>query len=557
MKADQVIRQKYDRMLRDYKRSSLPELYENIDCEELMLEGPGGYKLYTMIYRPAVNGKWPVIVHRSCYPAQHIIFKLNGEELARRGFAYVFQYCRGQGYSEGEWEPNIYDREDGLNLLNWLDDQKWVDCIGVYGTSYAAYTGWILADAVPEKVKSMCLNHYGVNRYRSLYESGLFRHDIMTHWTMKNAGVPIQADYLDSCRYRPQIEVDEALWNCHLDWYRDWVSSTWKEDPLWNTGVWEQLRAIPGKMKIPVYIMEGWFDHHLQSAIDSFELLSDESAAHSWMDIGCWNHAFQPCADGTMTEHLHNSEVLNLLEWFELTLKKKELPNRQIRSYVINEDRWETLRNWPPDAETKKLFYLDCGSRKLLEENPKEASSIPYEYDPQNPVYSNSGEALLASAKLRGSHLQPEPDYRSDVKSFLSRPLGADCRILGKMELVLTVSTDCIDTAFTARIMENRKDGTTYNIRSSAATISHYLGKGEVYTPNRPQKIQIRFWDVDWKLSEGSRLRIDISSSDFPQYSIHGNTSDSWATQKESVKATQRIYSGKENVSALYIPIAK
>jgi len=548
---------KHDRMLADYKRSPLPERYDPIDREEFMFPTTSGYKLFTIIYKPMKSGVWPVIVHRSCYPAQHMIFEMNGRELAKRGFSYVFQYCRGIGPSEGEWEPNIYDRADGLDLVNWLDKQSWVDCIGIYGTSYAAYNGWIMADALPEKVKSLCLNHYGVDRYCSLYEGGLFRHDIMTHWAMRNAGVHIDADYLDSCRYRPQVEVDEELWDCHLDWYRDWVTSTWEDSPYWNSGVWKQLKEIPQKMTVPVYIMEGWFDHHLGSALRTFEMLGDEAARHSWLDIGCWNHGFAPCVDGLEGEHFHNSEVLNLLDWFTLTLLEKQIPERQVRTYVINEDRWDVHRNWPPVPESPGRLYLDCGRRALSTDEPETEASISYIYDPEDPVMSNSGEALLGSAAQRGSHFQPEPDYRDDVISFLSQPMQEDGRILGKLEVVLYVSSDCPDTSFSAKIIENRSDGSSLNIRSSIATIGHCLGRDRTYTPGSVQELHIHFWDVDWAIKKGSQIRVDISSSDFPQYSIHGNFAKPWAEQERSQKATQTLYSGAEKRSALIIPWSK
>ena len=96
--------------------------------------------------------------------------------------------------------------------MQYLSDRPEVKNIGYWGNSYLASTGWCMADVVPEKVKSMYLGVYGTDRYTSVYQDGLFRQDIFTWWSMTNAGKKVDADYLESCRYRPQMEVDEALW---------------------------------------------------------------------------------------------------------------------------------------------------------------------------------------------------------------------------------------------------------------------------------------------------------------------------------------------------------
>lgn len=79
----------------------------------------------------------------------------------------------------------------------------------------------------------MMLTVYGTDRFTSAYEKGLFRHDVLTGWAMANAGRPIDADYLESCRYRPHAEVDTALWGGRLPWYQDWIHAANREDPYW------------------------------------------------------------------------------------------------------------------------------------------------------------------------------------------------------------------------------------------------------------------------------------------------------------------------------------
>nr|WP_300838377.1 CocE/NonD family hydrolase [uncultured Acetatifactor sp.] len=96
----------------------------------------------------------------------------------RKGFGFVYQSCRGTGGSQGEWESNVNERNDGLDTVNWLAEQPFVKNIGYWGDSCLALIGWCMADAVPDKVKTMCLGVYGVERHTSAYKDGLFRMDI-------------------------------------------------------------------------------------------------------------------------------------------------------------------------------------------------------------------------------------------------------------------------------------------------------------------------------------------------------------------------------------------
>ena len=217
--------------------------------EELMLPMQDGVRLYTEIFKPEGLAQFPVLIQRSCYPNQQPLYEINGVELTRRGYGYVVQTCRGTGKSEGHWEPNVNERPDGRDTLQWLNDQPWAESIGYFGASYLALTGWAIADIVPPKVKGMMLTVYGTDRFKSAYEKGLFRHDVLTGWAMQNAGHPVTADYLESCRFRPHDKVDEALWGGNLDWYQDWIHATRRTDAYWQQGWWKLLADVPGNTK--------------------------------------------------------------------------------------------------------------------------------------------------------------------------------------------------------------------------------------------------------------------------------------------------------------------
>lgn len=512
--------------------------------EECFLPMSDGVKLHTVIYKPAGRSCFPVLIQRSCYPSQMEIYRVYGEELAKRGYGYVLQVCRGTGKSEGEWEPNVNERKDGIETLQWLNDQEWAESIGYFGASYLALTGWAVADAVPDKVKGMMLTVYGTDRFKSAYEKRLFRHDVLTGWSMANAGHPVQADYLESCRYRPHAEVDKAMWGGRLDWYQDWIHAVKRSDAYWQQGWWKQLSEIPAKVKVPVYIVDAWYDHHFGSAMNTYLSLDEETKEHSWMDIGCWNHMSQNCIEWGEQKNLENGDVKRILEWFDLLLKKKEIPGKRIRAYVMREDRWQDLETWPLPTEKARKYYIR--SDRTLGNVMGDAGQIAYDYDPENPCPSHGAESVLTTITEAGSLLQPDPDYRPDVISFVSEPLIDKLAVAGQVKVHLKVKTDAEDTAFSAKLCEVFPDGRAYNIRSGITTIAADMPEDTSYRPGEMAEVCVDFWDIVWTVQPGSRLRLDISSSDFPQYAAHSNYAGIWSDQEKTRIARQIICTGDE-----------
>lgn len=510
--------------------------------EERFLPMPDGVKLHMVIYKPAGIERFPVLIQRSCYPTQMPIYRVYGEELTKRGYGYILQVCRGTGKSEGEWEPNVNERKDGIETLNWLNDQEWAESIGYFGASYLALTGWAIADAVPDKVKGMMLTVYGTDRFKSAYEKRLFRHDVLTGWSMANAGHPVEADYLESCKYRPHAKVDEAMWGGRLTWYQDWIHAVKRSDGYWQQGWWKQLAEIPAKVKVPVYIVDAWYDHHFGSAMNTYLSLNEDTKAYSWMDIGCWNHVSENCIAWGEQKNLENGDVRRILEWFGLLLKKKKMPKKRIRAYVMREDRWQDLETWPLSSEHVRKYYIR--SDRTLGEEMGDAGQAVYDYDPNDPCPSHGAESVLTTMAEAGSLLQPEPDYRPDVISFVSMPFTEKLVVAGQVKVHLKVKTDVDDTAFSAKLCEVFPDGRAYNIRSGITTIAADLPEGKKYQPGEAAEICVDFWDIVWTVQPGSRLRLDISSSDFPQYTAHSNYAGIWSEQEKSRIAHQRICTG-------------
>lgn len=543
---------------------------------EEMVEGGDHFKLLTRIYLPEGEGPFPVVVTRTPY-----VFGGRGDsnplgrEYAKRGIGYIQQDCRGKGGSEGFYSPNIYEREDGIALYRWLDQQPWCGEIGIFGSSYTALTGWLVADSLPAKVKGMYLCHYGVDRHISCYRSGLFREDIMSGWAIDNAeedikrperkeGQPIGENYYDFYLYRPQVEADEAILGQRLDYYRDWITHTDYNDPYWNTGVWGDLKRIPPLVKIPVTIVAGQFDHHEEGTILGYERLNPETKKHSRLILGSWNHNFQVTPNHVQTEHAKEFNIIaDQFSWFFNLLVKKQEPKQEVRVYAIEQDKWLNLEEWPIKPNYEKKMYLSSekkGSKWnifMLKDSKAKRKKISYDYDPTDPIIVTGGETIFTSQGRRGSHLQPDAGYRDDVLSFVSEPLKENLTIAGAIKLMLKVSSDVDDTAFAFTLSEVTPEGKAYNMRTSITTLAYrndLLGDRQKYKPGRRVKTEIVALPIVWTVKAGNRLRIDVKSSNFPEYAVHSNYAGVWSLQGKTRIAHQNLFVGGRR-SYLSLPI--
>lgn len=555
-----------------YRRLNIdkPKLYDYVYIDTLVAGGDG-YKLVTELYLPKGEGPWPVVVYRSPYIGFPAGDRMDGyRQLAECGIGFVVQRCRGTGGSEGTFEPNIYEREDGLALLDWLQQADWVKSIALTGCSYMGMTSWILADALPDKVKGIYLEHYGVDRHLSAYSSGMFRQDILTAWAIDNAKEPITKPkttdrtsiYYNEMRYMPQLEMDENMLGAKLPWYRDWISHTEYTDPYWHESFWALLKSIPPKIDVPITVVAGHFDHHMEGTLLGYEMLSPETKAKSRLVVGGWNHGFQttPALEGIKNDKQLDIDI-DTFNWLYELLIEERVPKHEVKVYAIGADRWLDLEEWPAESAKTTTLYLGSSENNIanLVATPAEGSDkMGYDYDPTNPVISAGGETLFNSNSRKGSIRQPEVGYRDDVLFYRSEPLKEAMMISGKIKANVWFSSDCNDTAVTVKISEERADGSTWNIRTGIATLAFRedkLGPRGTYTPGEVVEVEVEMLPIVWEIQPGSRIRVDISSSDFPQYSIHSNYAGPWAEQTRTRIAHQSVFSGKEYPSSIEIPL--
>jgi putative CocE/NonD family hydrolase len=357
--------------------------------------------------------------------------------------------------------------------------------------------------------------------------------------------------------------MDEKLLGKKIPFYQDYIAKTERNDPYWKNSFWEILRNVPAKINVPVCIAEGWNDHNVEGVMVGVKGLRPEIREQSMIAIGAWDHfGMLPgeleYPDAMKHGHQH---VKLMFGWLERMLKGKGKDSPPVSEvYVLGEGKWHDLTGWPP--KTEKVAYYP-GSGKTFMAVPANAGRETYLYDPENPVATVGGNALLAwmgglGDADHGPMLQPDYADRNDVLMFKSEPLNETLTIMGGVEVFLEVSTSAPDTAFMVKLNEEFADGRTINIVDGASSILLRNESEKIldYSPGEKVVLKIRLWDVAWQVQKGSRLRFDVTSSNFPMYHIHSNRAGIWSAQEGWDKAEQTVFFGNDS-SVVYLPVWK
>lgn len=534
-----------------------------------------GIKLHTEIFTPEGAASSPTILIRNPYEYLRPVERLTCQAMTRYGYACVLQDVRGQMDSEGDWEPIIHERDDGLDTLAWLTKQPFQNGnIGMRGPSYLTCTQWAMADALPPEVKTLVPSVFGTDLRKVFYERGLFRHDILTAWAtlMPGRGMRQLAgnDYLEAAKHRPVIESDEKYMTRKVGWYRDALGAENPADPYWHTEQQLQFRAMPEKVQVPMLFVGAFFDPFFMAHDDTWERLA--TRAQSVFVIGPWNHLGLTSGDVDFSSapgRLDQWPIM--LEWFEHTLKGKPLTTLTpgtVRTFAIGDTKWVDHPAWPePQVPVQILKLGDAANAQscsggALGKEPGADEHLDFTFDPANPVPTQGGASLLSFAFFRNLGITPGPVEqgktceREDVVTFRSEPLADGQRLSGPGKLVLRVASSAPDTAFVARLIAEQ-NGQAVLVRENAATLRWpRAGLSEpapLPPPNTPQVIEIDFWPIEWVLPPGGRWRIDLTSSSFPALHTHSNRATPWQLEPGFDVAKQTIFL---EGSALTLPLS-
>lgn len=549
--------------------------YHKVVKKDLWIPMPDGVKLAaTAVFPDAKGGPWPVVMIANPYAVGEDMYReMLMPIFARQGYVGLYVRNRGSLYSEGEWTPFENERKDGRATVDWVANQSWCDGnIGTYGSSYCGFTQWAVADYDNPALKTMFISVAGPVPYDVFYRRGMFRQDIWTYWAATMMGkYRFKSSFGNKFRKKafsvtPQINLGQELIGEDCPWYDNWVSNTLETDSYWSEGFWKDFADCVKKVKIPMFIHTGWYDVFCRSVFESYRQLPEEVMKQSRVVIGPWGHSGLPARDALKFPGENNVGLLQMtaaIEWFDHFLKGKPYPQKTgvVEAYSIGDNKWVTWKGDITPEGTKKFFLnTDSEGRGILDpETTENASEITYQYDPEKPVPSCGGTVLNNVERGTGAEkacvVQPKVDSDPSVINFVTEPLKENLHVAGAVEAYLNVKSNVSATAFTIKICELFEDGRSVNIRDDITDIrwrdEHTV---KAYTPGENAYLHLKLLDCEWMFKKGSRIRVDISSSNYPSYHTHPNTEDNWAKTTNHVVATQTICCGGEDGSYVTFP---
>jgi putative CocE/NonD family hydrolase len=523
-----------------------------------------GVRLATDVYLPAGEGEFPTLLVRDIYT--------NGSTEARQryarwatanGYAFVLQNARGRYDSEGDWYPYFQEIDDGDDTLSWIAEQPWSNGrVGMFGTSYLASVQWLAALSRNPALVAIAPAMSPGDYYRDVaYPGGAFSLLSRASWgigtvgSRTNQSFPI--DWIDGIAKLPIAELDRSL-GFDVKHFRDWVAHP-DYDDYWKP---LNLEARAPEMAVPALNIGGWYDVFLRSTIGSFTTMQQSAATEKArrgqrLVIGPWVHGWNARRVGEMDfgpDAVIDAEALQL-EWFDHWLKDGPSPAAApVRIFVMGENAWRDEQEWPLARTEYTPVYLTADGG-LARQAPDAAAELGYRYDPEDPVPTLGGNIMRP--ELRGPFDQRPLDEREDVLRFETAPLEEPMEITGPVRAVLWAASSAPDTDFMAKLVVVKADGSAWNLVDGVIRARYRNGfeTPELMAPGSPQRFDLDLWATSYLLQPGDRLRVDVTSSNYPRLARNPNTGAPFGTTTELRPADQTIFVGGERASHLVLPV--
>lgn len=538
-----------------------------------------GVVLRANVFRPDHGGPYPVLVLRTPYgkPASGM------DRYVKAGYIVVTQDARGRNASDGEWESFLrfetHDAEDGFDTVEWA--AKLPDCtgdVGTFGASYNAFLQWRLAALRPPSLRAMAA--YSIPaRYTDLEGPGTIRPGRRLHWWVtsmspdmrRRAGRPGVNSKTEIKKLWDAGESDK--WLNFLPWSElpanacedesEYVQA-WLKNP--HTDPWKLQEGVK-HIEVPNLNLIGWCDHCngnmlLDQTIRS-EAATEVARSGSRTLIGPWSHSKRrQYGNIDFGAEAQVDSVALEISWFDHWLKG--VPNgidetASYRVFVMGENRWRDEAVWPLKRSQSRAFYISSdgnantplGSGRLVEDEPVPSGSDRYSYDPTDPVPSLHGAPLYVVPTD-----QRPLAKRRDILVYQSPPLTERVEITGNPRVELFASSSAPDTDFFARLIDVAPDGMARDVSLGMvrARYRNGLDQPSLIDPDKVIAYSIDMDPTSNAFLPGHRIRLDITSSDFPNYDRNHNTAADQNADAELKVAQQTIHHGGPAATRVILP---
>ncbi len=560
-----------------------------------------GVVLRANVYRPVGEGGFPVLLSRLPYGKDFPIgsASLDPVQAARRGYIVVVQDTRGRFLSEGEWLPFLNERDDGYDTVEWAATLPGGNGdIGMFGGSYLGLTQWAAARARPPHLKALFpMITWDVPQNGAYLRGGAVELGLTRHWTLLNAidtalrrarpsGDPQQlasalaqvAGALDALPDAGYADLPVAGFGQR----RGLPDFDALDDLFARVGdlAYHDLSAVAGaydELDLPAYHMGGWYDIFLGGTLNNFVELRRRGRAPQKLIIGPWSHQGQGEVNGTVHFGFAASAAfINLqidlhsleLRWFDRYLKgmqngiDREPP---VQIFVMGANRWRAENEWPLARAVPTEYYLHSqghagtlrGDGALSTEPPGDEPADGYAYDPLDPTPTVGGALLIHPIIPAGPRDQRPVERRDDVLVFTSASLAEPLEVTGPVSVTLFATTDGPDTDFVARLVDVHPDGFARNLCDGVirARFRRGLDREEWLAPGQIYEFTIDLWATSNVFLLGHRVRLDVTSSNFPRWDRNLNTASPVGQGTEARTARQTILHDRAHPSRVTLPV--
>jgi uncharacterized protein len=572
--------------------------------ELVMIPTRDGTRVAASLWLPAAEGRYPLILMRSLNRKQYSNprrLAIIGE-LLEAGYGFMGADIRGRFESDGVFDPadtKGHDGRDGYDMIEWIAQQPWSDGnIGTFGASHQAAYQVKTAFEKPPHLRAIATWTGGYS------ESGRVEG---APPPMAGGAMPLiqtliwlpneSAGELDRLAKQGQdtAEAKQVLARMRTHPQETYLHLPLRDAPIARYGRLKELLEYrldrnaasvlgPGtpyeKLEYPTMHECGWYDPIAWTQISAFSDLRKRAGTQraregQYLVIGPWQHStvFQQrlgAKDFGPTASNEGSGInAQQIRFFDKYVRGKAAELPRVRYFVMGPDVWRTAEAWPPPGMTRTRLYLRSagkansvsGDGTLLPRAPKKDAADRFVYDPENPVPTLGG-AMIGSLNVPG--MRPGPieqspiESRQDVLIYTTPPFDADTEVSGPVTLRLFASTSAVDTDFTAKLTLVEADGKSFNLCEGLLRLSgrNFTGKAEPVEPGKVYDCVIGVGQISVVIAKGQRLRLQVSSSNFPQYDRNMNTGHGIGVDAKGIVARQTIHHDRNRASHLELPMS-
>ncbi|MGA7857202.1 MAG: CocE/NonD family hydrolase [Terracidiphilus sp.] len=548
-----------------------------------------GVTLYADVYRPAAGGTYPVLLQRTPYNKENA--GDFGRKAAARGFMVVVQDVRGRYTSEGEWYPFKHETDDGYDTVEWAAALPHSNGkVGMFGGSYVGATQMLAAIGFPPHLAGICPVVTASNYHENwTYQGGAFEQWFNESWTtglaqdtlnreirngsnamIGSAALPLKKYPLFNVRIDPGSADSTAKL---APYFQDWL-----DHPLYDS-YWQQwsIEEQYASIQVPALTVAAWYDIFQGGSLRNFMGLKAHAGnaaarAGQRLLITIGGHAgggrkigdvdFGPAA----AEFDENAVTLDWYDYLFLGKQNEFATEKPVKIFVMGQNKWRYEDSWPLERAHTTSYFLHSagkansasGDGSISTDAAHADSPDSYIYNPANPVPTVGGPLCCDPMHLpAGPRDQKEVEARQDVLVYSTPPLEQDMEVTGPVTLELFAKSSAVDTDFTAKLVDVWPNGFAQNLTEGIlrARFRESISSAKLIEPGKIYEYKIDLWSTSNVFLKGHRIRLEVSSSNFPRFDRNLNTGKDDSTSANLVKATNTIYHDSEHPSALILPV--